>query len=702
VSEINKIKIKFNQYNNKFNKFQIDKSRNGNEPVSGIFPPDIGICPDCLNDMNNPNSRWFEYPFTACAWCGPRFSGIKSLPYDRERTHQDEFPLCKKCTNDYNNSLNRRFDAQGITCPECGPKMSLFDSIGLQIESNDVFYEVGKLLLEGNIIAIKGIGGVHLSSLATEDDIVNKLRIRKKRPNQPFALMSPNIKEVTKFTDPNKTEIKILTNWKKPIILLKKKGNIISDLVAPGLDRVGVMLPYSGIQQMVFKKINVPALIMTSGNPSGLPMIISNDDAFKKLNKIADYFLLHNRKIFNRCDDSLLRINHKKSVFLRRSRGYIPDPIKIPKLSGIAIGVGAELANSSAITRENKCFLTQFLGDITTLEALEYEEEAINFMYNLLKIKEKPDVITCDANPGYMTSHLALKISQDLSVPLIKSQHHHAHIVSACAENLIDPDEKVIGVALDGAGYGLDTNIWGCEVLISTYSDFERAGSLQYTPMPGGDLSSIYPYRMLIAQLSKIYSDDEIRDITLNHINEALPNGREELDLVLQQCKKNNSIKTSSAGRFLDSISALLGLCYYRTYEGEPAMKLESHAVQGNPKLPIKIEIEKNKDIYELKIDNLIKYFINYNENLKSSDIASISQNYLVEGLNEVVLNISDYEKINKIILSGGVFVNKFISNKIYSKLQKNNKKIFLNQKCPSGDGGISLGQTCIGLRNVM
>jgi hydrogenase maturation protein HypF len=702
VSEIKKIKVKFKPFKNKYNEFKIEKSRNGNDPISGNFPPDIGICPECLKDLENPKSRWYEYPFTACAWCGPRFTGINSLPYDRERTHMEEFTLCETCFEDYYNPLDRRFDAQGITCPKCGPKISLYDSFGSQIETKDIFGETGKLLFEGKIVAVKGIGGIHLAAIATEDEVIKKLRSRKERPFQPFALMSPNIEQALKFIDPNKNELDALTSWRKPIVLIKKKGSIISELVAPGLDKVGVMLPYSGIQVMIFKKITTPALIMTSGNSSGLPMSISNDEAFRNLNKIADYFLLHNRKILNRCDDSVLRINNRKRVFLRRSRGYIPEPIKIPFLKGVAYGIGAEQANAAAITKNNKCYMTQFLGDISTLESLDYEKEAINTMCDLFRIREKPDVISCDNNPSYMTSQLAEKISQEKDTKIIKTQHHHAHIVSACAENGINPDEKVIGVALDGAGYGSDSNIWGCEVLISTFFDYERVGHLNNLPLPGGDLSAIYPYRMLIASLSQIFSKSEICDITNNHIDEALPNGEEELELILKQCKSDNVKYTSSAGRFLDSISALLGLSYKRTYEGEPAMKLESHALFGKENRDINVDIDFKNQIYQLNTKNLLKYFVINLKSLKSNNIALITQKYLAKGIFEIVLNVSDRENINTVAISGGVFANQYISNSILKKLHKNNKKVVFNIKCPPGDGGIALGQTCIGLSNVM
>ncbi|MGB9694352.1 MAG: Sua5/YciO/YrdC/YwlC family protein, partial [Fervidobacterium sp.] len=364
VSEVKDFKIIFKPFKNRFKNFTIEKSRNKDTVASGIIPPDIGICEECAKDMDQERSRWFNYPFTACASCGPRFTGIYKLPYDRERSHMKAFPMCEHCEREYSDPMDRRFDAQGITCSVCGPQMSLYDSQGVKIQTGDVFSTAANLLGSGYIVAIKGIGGIHLAALADNDEVIIKLRIRKKRPSQPFAIMSPSLEEVRKFAYLNKMEEKILTSWRRPIVLLRKKrSRLISDLIAPGLDKIGVMLPYSGIHLLLFKWLKTSALIMTSANPPGLPMIIRNDHAFKHLKGIADYFLLHNREIVNRCDDTVLSIILNRYSFLRRSRGFVPDPIDIPIKSGSAIVVGAELRNSAAVALNGRCFLTQYLGD---------------------------------------------------------------------------------------------------------------------------------------------------------------------------------------------------------------------------------------------------------------------------------------------------------------------------------------------------
>lgn len=703
VSEIENIHLSYRPYRGRYHDFIIDKSRKAKNAASGIYPPDIGICPQCLQDMNNPKSRWFEYPFTACAWCGPRFTSVKQLPYDRERTHMHEFPMCEQCKNDYNDSLDRRFDAQGITCSLCGPKMSLYDNDKNRLVTDDVFQCVAELLLEGKILAVKGIGGIHLASLATDEDVLVEFRRRKKRKFQPFAIMSPDLDSVKEFTYINEEEERVLTSWRKPIVLLKKRNRVISDLVAPGLDTIGVMLPYTGIQTMIFQRLKVPALVMTSGNQRGLPMAITNQAAFKELGDLADYFLLHNREIVNRSDDSVVRVINGKNAFTRRSRGYVPGPINIPFNHGIAIALGAELRNSAAIATNGKCFMTQYLGDITTLESLEFEKNALNRMRDLLNITCNPDVIACDLHPGYMTSHMGAMISQELNVELVKSQHHHAHIVSVAAEHGIDPEEEILGLALDGAGYGQNGVIWGGEVLISTFTDYERVGHLEEIPMPGGDLCSYYPYRMLISALTKVISDDEIRDITGNHVIQTLSHGQIERDAILKQARKHNVTVTSSTGRVLDSVSALLEICDYRNYEGEPAMRLEAFASKGDPsKVNYSLEITEKDNKKILNTANMLYNAIILKNKHKIEDIASFSQKYLCDGLSEMVRMESERTDINKVGLSGGVLVNEYIRNRITDNLEKMDMVVLNQSLVPPGDGGSALGQACIALKSVI
>lgn len=704
VSEIKTISVKYGSYKTSFDSFIIDKSGNTGKIASGIFPPDIGICPDCVRDMENPSSRWYRYPFTACAWCGPRFTAVKSLPYDRERTHMASFTLCNQCKGDYLEPMDRRFDAQGITCRHCGPKMTLHDSEGIMLKVRDVFEESARIIGDGGIVAVKGIGGIHLAALATTDDVVNELRKRKGRPNQPFAVMSPSIDDIQSFGCPTEVERSLISSWRKPIVLIEKKhGGSLSERVAPGLDKVGVMMPYTGIHQMIFKHLDEPALIMTSGNRPGLPMTTSNQDSFRALEGIADYYLLHDREIVNRADDSVIKIIEGRKAFLRRSRGYVPDQIEVPMKKGFSMTVGAELSNTGAITNDGICIPTQYLGDITNLESYEYELDALRYLKSLLNITRNPDVIGCDLHPGYMTSHLADEISQETDSPVVTSQHHHAHITSVCAENGVEPDQPVVGIALDGIGYGTDGTIWGGEVIISTFSDFERCGHLEYLPIPGGDLCTEYPMRMLASALTTVISDSEIRDITNNHMLEGFRHGEKELGIVLKGARDPGVLKTSSSGRFLDSISALTGVCNRRTYEGEPAIKLEAAAKIGNPdKILFNPVIDVINGEYILKTGKALHFLTDLINKENIFDIMAFGQKYLASGITQIACKVADENGIDVAVISGGVLANEYIASYIQRSLEKVKFKTFFPNELPPGDGGISLGQSMIALSSVI
>ncbi|OGD44312.1 carbamoyltransferase HypF, partial [Candidatus Bathyarchaeota archaeon RBG_16_57_9] len=624
-------------------------------------------------------------------------------PYDRERTHMHGFPMCSACLRDYHDPMDRRFDAQGMTCSRCGPTMKLYNSQGRLIESEDVFAEAAKLLLQGNIVAVKGIGGVHLASLATRDDVIEEFRRRKHRTHQPFALMSPNLEAVEMYAEFTPDERKHLVSWRKPIVLLKKRFKVLSELVAPGLDLVGVMLPYTGIQAMLFKRLDEPALVMTSGNKPGLPMATTNEAAFKELRGLADYFLLHDRDIITRSDDSVLRVIEGRQAFTRRSRGYVPDPIDIPFSRGTCISFGAELRNAAAVATNGKVFMTQYLGDITNLEGLEAENQAISTMCDLLNITHNPDVIGCDLHPEYMTSQYAQVISQETGAEAVRSQHHHAHIVSVMAENMVPADEEVLGIALDGAGYGQDTQIWGGEILKSTYSGFERLGQLEYLPMPGGDQCAYHPYRMLVAGLTNAVTDDIIRDITGNHVKEALPYGIRELELVLRQSRSEAILKTSGAGRFLDAVAALLDLTYKRTYEGEPAMRLEAIASEeGLNSVYYEPEIEVINGKYVLKTSNVLYNYLLDKKSHRYGDIAYSAQKYLAEGVSNMVIMASEASGLKTVAVSGGVLVNEHIAVNINRSLTSVGLKVMFNVRVPPGDGGIALGQCCVALSSVI
>jgi hydrogenase maturation protein HypF len=698
VSSIRKIQVKYEKFSGEFRRFEIKKSNLKHLQYSSMIPPDISICDNCINDIVSVGGRWHSYPFTCCAHCGPRFTAVYELPYDRKRTNMKSFPLCKKCNAEYSNPMDRRFHAQGICCPECGPSVELLDCMGRKLLVDDPFKEAARVLEEGSIVAVKGIGGFHLAAKTTESAPLARLREKKRRPTQPFAIMSLNIEKVRTFAFVSKREEALLKSWQRPIVILRKKTPFpLSKLVSPNLDSVGVMLPYTGVHFRLLSCCNEPALVMTSGNKPGLPMVITNKTALRDLKGIADYFLLHNRKIVNRCDDSVLLQIRNKPVFIRRSRGYTPVPIQVPTNpddNKLILAFGAEDRNVGAILYKGRCFLTQYVGDTDNYETLKYLENSLAHLKKLQKITCDPSLIACDLHPNYLTSRVAQEKSQKSHIKLIRVQHHHAHITSLMAEHFVKPDETMIGIALDGLGYGTDRSIWGGEIILANYDRFERVGHLAEQPMPGGDLCAKYPLRMLIAILSTMISWDEICDITSHHIQKGLPYGEKEIPIIEKQLKNPLILKTSSTGRLLDAFSAAAGICYKRSYEGEPAITLECYSNLGNWR-NLKLEPEfnvKNGKIV-LNTSKLLYDAVMSLKNHKLKDVCSAFQHYLAVGIAEIASKIAQKYEIRLIGASGGVMVNRNITCSLRDQLKYHMLHLKYHNFVPPGDGGICLGQ---------
>jgi len=699
VANVEKISVSWLPYKNRFSDFNIMRSSAERVTSGSMLPPDIAICPDCRDDVFNPGSRWSDYPFTVCSSCGPRFTATCKLPYDRSRTNMSDFHLCDECMKEYKDQSNRRFHAQGICCAKCGPKMALFAADGRPVSVRDPITEAMRLLDEGFIIAVKGLGGIHLATKTTEDESIRKLRQRKKRLHQPLALMSPSVDAVRSFAEVDNTEETQLTSWRRPIVVLHKSpGYHLSDLVSPGLDTVGVMLPYSGIHLIMFKRTQEPALVMTSANRSGIPMAVDNESALRDLKRIADFFLLHNRHIVNRCDDSVLRILGGKPTLIRRSRGYIPSPISVPLPNPenlAVIAYGAELRSAAAILKVDKCYPTQYIGDCDNLETLDYLESAVKRLAEYLNITSDQVVIACDLHPGYLSSRLARVISQRTSSPLIKVQHHHAHITSLMAENGVK--EPVVGVAVDGVGYGLDGTIWGGEILESSYKSFKRMGYLEPLPMPGGDFCTQNPARMLVASLTRSMSDEAI---SKNTPSEALKHlGSQDLPSVLKASRSPNVTLTSSAGRVLDALSAALGICYKRTYEGEPAVALESVAAQGrSSEVEVLPRILKKNGSLILETSALLSDIIGELKKHRKEDLAAAAQRALAVGLAKMAVEVANSSGRRTIGISGGVAVNAEIVRQVQEIVLNAGFTFIQHTAVPPGDGCISLGQAATAL----
>lgn len=683
-------------YQNEFTKFEIIKS--SKKSVGGIsyLPPDISICEKCLRDMTNPNDNRYKYAFTSCAICGPRYTTITRLPYDRPNTTMIDFPFCSNCQTEYNNPFDRRHHAQTTCCNLCGPKLSLYNKDGEQVDVSDIYSYLSNLIREGNIIAIKGIGGTHLACSVMDDEPILKLRTRKgKRKNKPFAVISSAIKNVQKFAEINHTEEQILTSHRKPIVLLLKKNPFpLSNWIAPNLFNIGVMLPYSGIHSLLLDKLKDPALILTSANPSDIPMYINNESILSNLKNMVDYFLLHDRRIYQRVDDSVVRLSNNTPTLIRRSRGWVPEPINLPFKfpNKPTLGVGPLLTSSGAIILSNRCFPTQYIGDVNSLETLEFLESAINHMQSLLGI-DSFIALGSDLHPRYPSSIFAEKYANEHNLPHLKIQHHFAHSLALMIDNQIPIDDEIISIVADGVGYGDDGNIWGGEILHCSYNNYLRIGHLEEQLMVGGDRATLFPTRMLAGILSKKLSTTELEDLLITKYPNSLPGGIDEIHVLLSQLKKGlNLYKTTSTGRILAATSALLQVCLERTYEGEPAIVLESIASFGKlGKVSFNISAPKKGVINttELILQSLDKL----QDGIKPQHIAIAVQNELAKQFSEIAIEKAESLGIRKIGFSGGVANNNFITQQIAKRVLSANLEFLQHHSLPSGDGGISSGQ---------
>ena len=723
ISYIEKIETTVINSQQRFEDLNIKRSEEG-RGISLTLPPDVAICQNCLKDLRNPKKpRYHNYPFVACAQCGPRFTTVKSLPYDRERSTMKEFPFCIDCKQEYSDFKNRRFHAQTYACSICGPSYELYDS-NHQIIKKDSREEIleyaARKINDGKIVAVKGIGGTHLVCLADEDKPVLKLRKKKgRRKYKPFALMIPNLNLIEKFFHISQEEKRVISSFRRPIVLLEKKSSFehsqISSWIAPGLNNIGFMLPYSGIHYLLFDYVGQKPLVYTSGNASNMPMATKNENIFKQLDHLADFYLLHNRNIYQRADDSVLRLHGSNKKIIRRSRGFVPEYIPLPfqvKIPG-AIATGPELAVTGAILRRNRVFPTQHIGNTTNLETQTFLKNSLNHMKNLLKIKDKEiKFIACDAHPRFITTRYAQELADNFQIPLFPIQHHYAHVLGLMAEKRIKENESIIAITTDGVGYGNDGNVWGGEILKAKYNMYERLGHLEYQPMVGGDRCTRFPARMYASILLHHLKTNEAKKI-FNRIRleKDLEYGNTELDALIKQYEQaegnfpaENVPLTSSTGRILDAISYLLGACSLKTYRGEPAMRLEGLASKGNfKKLNLKFNIlkENSQDIIKTstaiqKITDLI-----FDRSHNNADIAKSFHIEFANAIAQVAIKNAEKYKINKIGLTGGVAYNSLFSKTIKERVKKEGFTFLEHDNIPPGDAGVSIGQLIGGLFKV-
>jgi hydrogenase maturation protein HypF len=704
---------------NGFTTFEIVHS----EAVAGAFQPispDVSLCPDCLRELFDPKDRRYRYPFINCTNCGPRFTIITDIPYDRPNTTMAPFAMCPDCAAEYLNPLDRRFHAQPVACPVCGPHVWLEESNEKREKSNSLLVshdsflhdaaaitEAYRLLAEGKIVAIKGLGGFHLACDATNPQAVIELRNRKLRVDKPFALMMPDLETVEKHCFVNDAERELLESRQRPIVLLNRRPeSTVAAEVAPWQDTLGVMLPYTPLHYLLLTddRSLITALVMTSGNLSEEPIATDNDEARQRLASLADAFLMHNRDIRTRCDDSVVRVlNDQLSVNsdqsritdhwslitypLRRSRGYAPDPIQLPFDAPALLATGPELKNTFCLTRERYAFLSHHIGDMQNYETLRSFEDGVTHFERLFRIK--PEAIAYDLHPNYLSTRYALQRAERDNLPTFAVQHHHAHIAACMAEHGLTGESLLIGVAFDGTGYGEDAAIWGGEFLIADYVGYQRPYHLAYFPLPGGDAAIRRPARTALALLWQLGLDWDER---LAPTKDLCYEERKALRVQLE--RGLNTPLTSSLGRLFDAAAALAGVRQKVNYEAQAAIEFEALAdplEEGEYPFAVnRPEVQPRPAFEALRADVLA--------GVPLPVISARFHNGLAEMVCEVCCRIRSESKLNAVVLSGGVWQNQLLLARTLARLHREGLQVYIHRWVPTNDGGLALGQAAVAI----
>jgi len=658
-----------------------------------LVSPDIATCEDCKREIFCPADRRHHYPFTNCTNCGPRFTIIEDIPYDRPKTTMRQFQMCPECQREYDDPLDRRFHAQPNACPKCGPSLKLVDSHGNLIKGGDTIKTASALLRAGKILALRGLGGFQLACDATNKKTINLLRERKRRPAKPLAVMIATMEDIEKYCLVSPGERKLLESAECPIVLLRwqHSSSNISTAVAPKLKYLGVMLPYTPLHHLLLRETGLP-LVMTSGNLSEEPIAKDNDEALRRLRGIADYFLLHDRDIYARYDDSVYIVEDGMPQPIRRARGYAPYPIFLPFKSKQILACGAEEKNTFCLTKDEHAFISQHIGDMENEETLEHFENTIALYKKLFRVE--PEIVAYDMHPEYLSTKYARQIGSEHGLTLVPVQHHHAHIVSCLVENKVKG--PVIGVAFDGTGYGTDDTIWGGEFLLADYHSFQRAGHLEYVPLPGGAAAIKKPYRMALSLIYTLIGNDfSLQGLPMGRLNPR------EVEVIKKQLKQGvNSPLTSSAGRLFDAVSALAGVREEIDYEAQAAIELEMLAPDesGEPErkaYPFSITEDQGTKVVKLK--ELISSVVQDIKNHVPAPMISLKFHHtMAQIIAEMCKTITKESGINGVALSGGVFQNRLLLKLATSALKKEGLSVLTHHLVPCNDGGISLGQAVI------
>lgn len=671
---------------NGFTKFEIRASQesSGFQPIS----PDIATCPDCLRELFDPNDRHYRYPFVNCTHCGPRYSIIRDLPYDRPHTTMAGFAMCPDCAREYGDPADRRYHAQPVSCPHCGPRVWAVTGDQIIEDQEEALRAIRKLVASGEIVAIKGLGGFHLACDAANPNAVAELRRRKNRPDKPLAVMMADVAAVTRHCEMSGAEQAELESNRRPVVLLRKKlDSNVAEEVAPGQCTLGVMLPYTPLHHLLLERDDaVPyAWVMTSGNASNEPIIAENKEALAKLGHIARAFLLHDRPIQARIDDSVVRLELECGRLspLRRARGYAPEPIRLAWQSSPMLAVGAELKNTFCLARDQYAFVSPHIGDLKSYETQQAYKQSIAHCEGLFRVI--PELIVHDLHPDYQSTRYALERAERNGLPTLAVQHHHAHIAACMAEHGLPADARVIGFAFDGTGYGTDGAIWGGEVLAAGYKDFERTFHLDYVRMPGGDLAIREPWRMAFAWLHKIGYDWQSSFRKTEHAGkfESL---RQQLETGI------NAPLNTSMGRLFDAVAALVGLRGEVTYEGQAAIELENRV---SPCEPAAYTFEIGDGVFSA--GPVIRAILaDLKAGVRIGQIAARFHNGVAQLVVDLASEIRLQDGLNDVVLSGGVWQNMTLLAAARSGLETEGFRVFTHQQVPANDGGISLGQIAI------
>lgn len=672
---------------NGYTTFRIEAS----QAVAGDFlpvSPDVATCPDCLRELFDPTDRRYRYPFINCTNCGPRFTIVRDIPYDRPNTTMDAFPMCDDCRAEYENPLDRRFHAQPVACPVCGPKIWMQADGKRVAEREDALQLARRWLKKGKILAVKGLGGFHLACDATNAAAVDRLRARKLRSDKPFALMAFDLEEIERHCEITPAERTLLESKERPVVLLQRRSESpIVRAVAPNLGTLGFMLPYTPLHTLLLKPgDDAPSvLVMTSGNLSEEPIAFRDEDAVERLANLADAFLLHDRPIHMRVDDSVATVVEEQPYLLRRARGYAPQPIRLAHSVRPILATGAELKNTFCLTRQEYAFLSHHIGDLENYETLRSFEEGIEHYERLFRVQ--PEVIACDLHPDYLATRYARERSGRENLPVIAVQHHHAHLAACLADNDWTRDEPVIGLIFDGTGLGTDGAVWGGEVLVGGYTNFQRRFHLKYVPLPGGDQAVRKPARMALAHL---WAAGILWEPDLPPVDALCYEERTTLRAVLEH--RLNAPPTSSMGRLFDAAAALIGLRPSVTYEAQAAIEMEALV---DPRETHGYEFSVQGD----EIDPAPMWealLADWRAGEKPTVLTARFHNSVVNLSVQLCRQIRAETGINAVALSGGVWQNLYLLERVLAELRQDRFEVMIHHRVPANDGGLALGQAMI------